>query len=88
MKTKTAFISAMFTFFSFALFAQNEHDTVPMPPPRTDTVPPIDTARTDTTNIAFVIRHPESKSVFQNNPALTPQRMYSFAAKRNDISGK
>lgn len=88
MKTKTVAVSAMFTFFSFALFAQNEYDTVPMPPPRTDTVPPMDTSKTDTTNIAFVIQHSESKIVFQNNPALTPQRMYSFAAKRNDISGK
>lgn len=81
-------ITAMFSFLSFALFAQNDKDTVPQPTPRTDTVPPVDTLKTDTTNIAFVIQAHESKIVFQNNDAITPQRIYAFAAKRNDLFGK
>lgn len=92
MKTKTMAMSMMLTFFSCALFAQNQTDTVPQTTPGTDSIPRTDTASTDTARATtFVIQHQNLKSIAQNNSGLTDQIVYAtFPAKEDEItiSGK
>ena len=85
MKRKTAAISMALCFFSCALFAQNQHDTVPQPT-RTDTMHRADsTLTTDTTKAsAFVIHQQNSESITQNTSALVDKNL--FAAKENELT--
>jgi hypothetical protein len=86
MKRKTAAISMALCFFSCALFAQNQHDTVPQPP-RTDTMHRADSTSTttDTTKAsAFVIHQQNSESIAQNTSALVDKNL--FAAKENEVT--
>ena len=54
MKTKTMVLSMFLSFFSCALFAQNQKDTVPTPTNKTDTVPKVDTTKKDSNPSAFL----------------------------------
>ena len=47
MKTKTMVLSVFLSFFSCALFAQNQNDSVPSP--KKDSIPSTNTPKTDST---------------------------------------
>ena len=85
MKTKNIVIGIAATFFTCSLSAQNQNDTVPIPPPRTDTIPPTDTVIMDTSNVASAYQFQNFQSSLKSAEALSNQITYSpFAMKENE----
>jgi hypothetical protein len=87
MKTKKIVIALAATFFSCSLFAQNKNDTVPPMPPRTDTMPPNDTAIIDSGNVSLADRILKFENSLKNNQRFSDRATYNaFAVKEKEVS--
>ena len=84
MKTKTMVLSLFLSFFSCALFAQNQNDTVPSPT-KTDSIPKTDTSTTDSTKASAFLNstHFTNHSMVSNDVwALNEQSLFGNISKK------
>lgn len=89
MQPKTVATIAL-CFFSFALGAQNKHDTVPMPT-RTDTVHKVDSTMrsADTTKMStFVMGKLNSEGIAENTSVLSHKNFFTSDENEVTVSAK
>jgi hypothetical protein len=84
MKTKTMVLSVFLSFFSCALFAQNQNDSVPTP--KKDSVPQTNTPKTDSTKASafFNSTHYINHTVLSNDIWALPvnENLYGNISKK------
>lgn len=77
MKTKTMVLSMFLSFFSCALFAQNQKDTVPTPTNKTDSLP-----KKDTTNASAFLNTTHYRNQFSIS-----NDMWALPANEQNVYG-
>ena len=85
MKTKTMVLSMFLSFFSCALFAQNQKDTVPTPTNKTDSIPKKDTTKTANASAFLNSTHYMIQNSISNDMWALPaneQNVYGNVSKK------
>ena len=85
MKTKTMVLSMFLSFFSCALFAQNQKDTVPTPTTKTDSIPKKDTTKTTNASAFLNSTHYMNQNSISNDMWALPaneQNVYGNVSKK------